>query len=164
MALPKNKVPIQATIDSKVNALLQEYADKLGVKKAKFAKDLIYSSLRNVKLLKNIGILSIAANIRDVIEFTVKNFGINKQIFVHIDDNPVTITITVDVEVKNIMEEYADLLELPFKVFVRNCIYLGLDDFKVFDLLGITKLSKYTNAFRKFITGYNEEKEEEEEK
>ncbi|MFA6499783.1 MAG: hypothetical protein WC256_14040 [Desulfurivibrionaceae bacterium] len=157
MALSKNKVPIQATIDSKVNALLQEYADKLGVKKAKFAKDLIYSALRSLKIFKSVGLISIGKDIRDVIEFTVKKFGINKEIFVHIDDDPVTITITVDEEVKNIMKEYADFLEISDKIFARNCIYIGLDDFKVFNMLGITKLARYSNAFRKFVAGYHEE-------
>jgi len=161
MALPTGKTAISITIDGRINVLLQDYSDKIGAKKAKFAKDLIYSALRSLNILKSIGFLAIAKNLRDILQVTLENFKIDKSVYVWKDEDPVTITVTVDNEIKELMQEYADYLEIPFKIMARNAIYIGLDDFKVFDKLGIVKLSKYCSAFRRFVAGYNEENERE---
>lgn len=57
-------------------------------------------------------------------------------------DDKVTMSVVIDREVKELIEQYAKELDLSASKFARNLIYVGLDDYKLCKKVGIIAVGK----------------------
>lgn len=158
MGLPKDKVIISVSIDSDVKELLLKYSKEIDLPLSKFVRNLIYVSLDDFKLLKKGGCISISKYFRDTVEAYIKHEGIKEFLLGSKDKKPVTISVVVDRDIKEQLDEYADYLGLTLNIFGRNLIYVGLDGFQILKKAGFVKLAKLSSAFKIFVKSYvNEE-------
>ncbi len=56
--------------------------------------------------------------------------------------NKINISVSIDKDVKELLEEYSHELDLSVSKFARNLIYSALDDFKILRVTGAIALSK----------------------
>lgn len=154
MPLPENKVIITVTLDSDVKTLLIKYSKEMDIPLSKLSRNLIYIALDDFKLLKKTGIITVLKVFQDMVESYVSHEGLRKFLIVNEDKKPTTISVVVDLDVKEILDLYSDYLGLPMNIFGRNLIYVGLDQLTILRGAGFVKLAKMITAFKKFVSSY----------
>ena len=157
MVFSKENVAISALIDKGTKELLDNYAKEIDLTLSRFARNLIYISLDDFKILKKIGCIKIAKTFRDQLS---KIPAYDKKIKSRMEEEEkdfTTISIVIDQDTKELLEKYASDLGLSMKIFARNLIYVGLDEFKLLRGMGIIRLAF---GFKKFLDSFeNYEKE-----
>ena len=151
MSMPKDKVIISVSVDSKVKELLVKSSKDLDIPLSRFARNLIYVALDDFKLLKKAGLITVLKFFRDSVESYIKHEGIREALFVTKDEKPVTISVVVSAEVKEDLDKYSEYLGLPLNIFGRNLIYVGLDEFEILRKAGFGKLHKMIAGFKDFV-------------
>ncbi len=160
--MTKKSVQISVTVDSKVNVLLEKYSQEFDLTKSRFARNLIYVSLDSFKLFKATGLALAGKKFRNLCEAYISHDGIREFITSTKDKEPVTFSVVVDEQANELIKRYADYMELPKKVFVRNLIYVGLEEFQILKVAGFVKLVKLAEGFKNFIKKYKDDDLEEE--
>ena len=157
MVVSKENVTISASIDHENKALLEKYAGEIDLTLSRFARNLIYISLDDFKILKKIGCIKIAKTFRDQLS-RIPAYDKNVKIRMEEEEkNFTTISIVIDQDTKELIGKYADDVGISMKIFARNLIYVGLDEFKLLRGIGMVRL---VFAFKKFLATFeNYEKE-----
>jgi len=153
----EGSVQISVTVDAKVNQLLERYSKEFDLTKSRFARNLIYVSLDGFKLFKATGIALVATKFRKLCETYISHEGLQDFLIRTKDSDPVTFSVVIDEEAHELIKQYADYIELPKKIFMRNLIYVGLDEFRILKIAGFDKLVKLADGFNDFIRKFKDD-------
>lgn len=157
MVISNGKTTISASIDRETKVLLEKYAGELDLTLSKFSRNLIYIALDNFKVLKGAGVIKIARIFRDQLTKFPFYENMAQTRIRKAAENHVTISIVIDQEIKELLEQYSEDVGLSLKIFARNLIYVGLDQFKLLEKVGLVRVAF---AFAKLIEGFRDFKEE----
>ncbi len=58
-----------------------------------------------------------------------------------VPSDKVTISIVIEKEIKEILEQHAAELDMSVSRFARNCIYVALDDYKILKRIGLVRVA-----------------------
>lgn len=150
-------VQISVTVDGQVNQLLERYSKEFELTKSKFTRNLIYVSLDSFKLFKLTGFALAATKFRKLCEVYITHEDMKNCIITTKDRDPVTFSVGIDEQANELIKKYADYVELPKKVFVRNLIYVGLEEFQILRMAGFGKLAKLADGFNSFIRKFKDD-------
>lgn len=137
------------SVDQDIKQSLDLIALEIDITISKLARNLIYTTLDDYKLLKLSRISKFVYAFRSscsILEQTTINENVESQ-----SEEEVNIGVVIDNDIKDEMNIYAKQLGIPLKTFARNLIYIGLKDLK---LLKKTGILKFTLAFEAFIKTY----------
>lgn len=156
MKVEKKSTTITISIDKGVKAQIEKYASELDLNLSRLTKNLMYEAFRHFQLfdkirLSNQMLITKADNFRNLI--TTYSDQIQEEVgdFSSEPEGKVQVSIIIDLDVKNLMSEYATNLDIPLKQFAANMLYIGLNDFKLLNNLGIIRLAI---AFEKFVQSF----------
>lgn len=142
MAKKHKTVTISVKLDERVKKLLEESAYEVGLSLSEYARNIIYCTLDDYKILTKIKLLYF------------DSFGIyldpkNSHLKIEDIEQPkeVNISVIIREDVKLKLEEIADTLGLTMKQVVRNFIYVGLYEHDVLRKFRFYKLIKMANGF-----------------
>jgi ribosome biogenesis protein Tsr3 len=151
MVISKEKALISVAIDKDVKTLLEKYSREIDLTLSKFARNLIYIALDDFKILKQTGVIRLAMAFRSLLETFPKFKKREERKISEEEENSVSISVIIDSEVKELLENYASETGLTLKMFARNLIYIALDDFELLRKAGLVRLAC---AFRKFMESF----------
>lgn len=158
MRLGKDTVKINVDIDKGVKEYLSQVADELGLPLSILLRNLLLVSLHDLNIGKNTGLLDISIASYKLVFSKIPYI---KDKFTYPDislEDSTTITLTINKETKDTLDQYVQRLDIPIKKFVRNLIYSALDDYKVLQKTGLIRIA-YT--FKKYLMSYQEFEENE---
>jgi hypothetical protein len=158
MAKEKGTIDITISIDQDVKLLIEKYAQELDLNLSRLIRNLVYEAFRHFKIFDKIKfgnqMLGIKAdNFRN--GMTSYASQANKAQNPSADglENKVQVSVIIESDTKDVMNEYAKALDIPLKLFVANMVYIGLNDFKLLHKIGIMRIA---NSFQKFIQAFEE--------
>ncbi|MEW6427342.1 MAG: hypothetical protein AB1568_04835 [Thermodesulfobacteriota bacterium] len=151
MAISDKNTTITVAIDKDTKALLEKYAVEMDLTRSKLARNLIYIALDDFKILKFMGVIRAAKVFRDIMEVLheklLGKFGTEDM--EEIDND--TMSVIIDTEIKELLDRYSAQVGLPLRIFCRNLVYIGLDEFKLLRKVGAVRLA---GAFRQFMESF----------
>lgn len=146
MSKTAKKSTLSISIDQEIRESLVSLSASLDLTISKLARNLIYTSLDDYKLLSKVGlnrhIYAFRASCKNLSDCNALEGVIGEEL-----GNSALISVVLDSEVKEIMEQYSKKLGIPMKTFARNMIYIGLKDLKLLKKIGILQISKSFDAF-----------------
>lgn len=148
MVVSKKNVTVSVAIDKDVKVLLEKYSKDLDLTLSKFARNLIYIALDDMRFFHKTGITKLVLPFRSLLE-TIP--GYKEKVDARVAKKAaesVTISVVIDTDVKELLDEIANETGLTLKTFARNLIYVALDDFKLLKKIGVIRLAV---AFRDFL-------------
>lgn len=150
MATAKDKVSISVAIDKDIKLLLEKYSKEVDLTLSKLARNLIYVAIDSYafKLLSNKKIGRLVVSFRAMLgSIPAYKEKIDKKAAL-IAEQTTTISVVIDSDLKEQLEQIGNQIGLPLKLFARNLIYIALDDFKLLRNIGLIRLAV---AFRDFM-------------
>jgi len=149
-------ITITISIDQEVKLLIEKYARENDLTLSRLTKNLMYEAFRHFKLFEKVKLSD------QMLVIKADNFRNSMNLYSgqisKIDSSnsnglgeKVQISIIIERNVKELMDEYAKALDIPFKLFAANMVYIGLNDFKLLHKIGIVHIAK---AFEKFIQAF----------
>lgn len=145
----KNTSVMTISVDSDIRKSLDLIALEIDITISKLARNLIYSSLEDYKLLNTMGIGKQIYAFRSSCNI-IEHQSIATNNCTDLDQE-VNIGVVIDNNIKEVMNDYSKQLGIPLKTFARNLIYIGLNDLKLLKKVGILR---FTLAFEAFIGTY----------
>ena len=68
-----------------------------------------------------------------------------------VSDDTERITISLDRKVKEKLDEYAKLYDIPTSRLARNMLYVGMDQFQILHKMGFGHISKGLDKFKELF-------------
>ena len=153
MGLAKDTVKINVDIDKDVKEYLDKVSDELGFPSTSILiRNLLLISLHDFKLGKDIKLVQFVLHTRELLN-KVPFIDIGKGHPLSNSENTVTITLTINKDIKQLLDKCVADLEIPLKKFTRNLIYTAFDDYK---FLKKTHLMRIAYLFKKQLESYQE--------
>ncbi len=150
MSKTTKKSTLSISIDHEIRDLLVSLSNDLDLTISKLARNLIYTSLDDYKILCKVGlnkhIYAFRTSCKSLSKHTATEGSTDEEL-----EPTAQISVVLDSDVKDIMERYSKKLGIPMKTFARNLIYIGLKDLKLLKKIGILQISL---AFDSFIKTY----------
>lgn len=144
-------VKVSISIDKDAKELIEQIGLELDLTLSKMGRNLIYVSLNEFKDLERLklGRKLLASNLKNfkaTLDYYSSDFE-SKEINSS-DFNLVQISVVMDRDVKEVLEEKAKQLNMPFKMLAANLLYVGLREARLLRKTGLLRLA---NAFLSFI-------------
>lgn len=140
MARPKDKVTLSVAIDKEVKELLEQYGKELDLTLSKLARNLILISLNDLNLLSKIGFLGACLSVKNFLDSLPPKSG-KKVTPSNEPEDPVSISMILDQETKELLDTFAEKFDIPVKRLARNSIYAALDDYKFLKKTGLVRIA-----------------------
>jgi hypothetical protein len=159
MAQEKETVTITISLDQDIKMLIEKYAQELDLNLSRLTRNLMYEAFRHFQIFDKIKLgnqmLAIKAdNFRNSMTVFAKNASEKNPTIDDGSDQKVQISIVIESKTKDLMNGYAKSLDIPLKLFAANMVYIGLNDFRLLEKIGIKRLAlsfeKFVEAFEKF--------------
>lgn len=153
MASKKNTSIITVSIDEGVRDSLDKLGTKLDLSISKLARNLIYSTLDDYRLPEKFGLSIVSQRIfafRSQCN-ALEKVQVEEGVIDVEQDLTAQISVVIDSEVKEYLENLSKILGLPTKVIARNFIYIGLRDINALKKVGVFQIAL---AFDSFIKTY----------
>jgi hypothetical protein len=154
MSKTDKSVTITISIDKDVKKSLEKFAQETDLTVSRLSRNLIYESLYHFRLLDKVNLgnqmlpIKLGHFRKSMNEYAST---INQPLTINDKFDQIQISVIVNEEIKNTMDIYSKSLNMPLKMFASNMLYIGLNDFKLLNKIGIIKIAI---AFEKFITAF----------
>ena len=145
-------VTITITIDENVKLLLEKSAHEVDMTLSKYARNIIYSTIDDFKILKNLKLLNL-----DLFRIYLSPENIDlKDLELKPSFGEVNISVIIRKDIKESLSKIANDLGLTLKQVTRNLIYVGLHEHRFLKSFGLVHAMKIAIGFRGYITGFLE--------
>ncbi len=152
MSKKEETVTITITIDENVKLLLEKAAHDVDLTLSKYARNIIYSTISDLKILKNLKLINL-----DLFKIYLSPENIDlKGIELKEPSRDVNISVIIRKDIKEKLSKVADDLGLTLKQVTRNLIYVGLHEHHFLKNLGLIQVTKIAIGFTGYIKGFFE--------
>jgi len=143
-------VTITITIDENVKLLLEKAAHEVDLTLSRYARNLIYSTIDDLRILKNLKLINL-----DLFKIYLSPENVDlKDIEFKSSSKEVNISVIIRKDIKEKLAAIADDLGLTLKQVSRNLIYVGLHEHRFLKQIGLVKVIKIAVGFREYIKGF----------
>ena len=147
MSKKKETATITISIDENVKLLLEKSAHEIDLTLSKYARNIIYSSIDDYKILKNTKLINL-----DLFRIYLSPENIDlKDLEIKIPSRNVIISVVIRKDIKEKLSKIAEDLGLTLKQLARNLIYVGLYEHSVLKQFGVIKVAKIARGFQAYI-------------
>ena len=143
-------VTITITLDENVKLLLEKSAHEVDLTLSRYARNLIYSTIDDLKILKNLKLINL-----DLFRIYLSPENLDlKAIKLKPTSGDVNISVIIRKDIKEKLSIIANDLGLTLKQVTRNLIYVGLHEHEFLKKFGLVKVIKMAVGFREYIKGF----------